>query len=72
MSESQCRGNSFVLRIWWEEHAHPTWRGWVQHTSTGEYRYFQHLSDLLTFVEDHTGSLAHASDEMRDSRRARA
>jgi len=71
MSERQRRGNAFILRIWWEEHAHPTWRGWVQHTATGEYRYFQHLGDLLAFVEHHTGSLAQAPDEYPDGRRAR-
>jgi hypothetical protein len=53
--------NSFVLRIWWEEgDAQPAWRGWVQHATTGEARYFECLADLLAFVEGHTGSLAYA------------
>ncbi len=56
----QRRSNSFVLRIWWEEGTRPVWRGWVQHAATGETRYFQRLSDLLAFVEAHTGSLAQA------------
>jgi hypothetical protein len=60
MAKRQHRSNSFVLRIWWEEDAQPIWRGWVKHAATGKIRHFQDLSDLLTFVEAHTGSLAQA------------
>mgnify|MGYP001055343066 CR=1 FL=1 len=58
MTDRRRLSNSFVLRIWWEEDDHLIWRGWVQHAATGETCYFQHLSDLLTFVETQTGSLA--------------
>jgi hypothetical protein len=60
--ERQQRRNAFILRIWWEEDDHPLWRGWVQHTGTGESRYVQHLGDLLAFLEERTGPLAQAPD----------
>lgn len=59
MDGRQRRSDSFVVRIWWEEGERvPTWRGWVQHAISGRTHYFQHLADLLTFIELHTGSLA--------------
>lgn len=58
MTERRRVSNSFVLRIWWEEDAQPVWRGWVQHAASGEICYFRRLSDLLGFIEAHTGSLA--------------
>lgn len=60
MTRKQQRHDSFVLRIWWEEDEGGVsiWRGWVQHAVSGEVRYFQRLSDLLAFLETHTGSLA--------------
>lgn len=61
--EEQHHRNSFVLRIWWEEGTQPhQWRGWVQHAATGETRCFRRLTDLLAFVEAHTGPLAQAPD----------
>jgi len=60
MTERHQRSNSFVIRIWWEDDVRPVWRGWVQHAASGETRHVQHLSDLLAFVEAHTGSLAQA------------
>lgn len=63
MDGRQRGSNSFVVRIWWEEGEKvATWRGWVQHAASGQAHYFQHLVDLLTFVEAHTGPLAQASD----------
>jgi hypothetical protein len=54
----QRRSSSFVVRIWWEEgEGASVWRGWVQHAVSGEARYFRHISDLLVFVEKHTGPL---------------
>ncbi len=59
-SGRQRFSNSFVLRIWWEGEEQLIWRGWIQHAATGQSHYFDHLTDLLAFVETHTGSLAHA------------
>jgi len=54
----QRRSDSFVLRVWWEEgDTALVWRGWVQHAATGDVRYFHRLSELLAFVEHHTGVL---------------
>jgi hypothetical protein len=59
MTERRLPSNSFVLRIWWEKRAgRPTWRGWMQHAGSGETLYIECLTDLLAFVETHTGPLA--------------
>ncbi|HEY66920.1 MAG TPA: hypothetical protein G4N97_01445 [Thermoflexia bacterium] len=59
--EERRPSNSFVLRIWWEQEDGGTfWRGWIQHAASGATCYFHRLSDLLTFVEAHTGPLAQA------------
>jgi hypothetical protein len=49
--------HSFVVRIWREE-GRAGWRGWVQHTRSGESAAVQDLNGLLTFVEHRTGSLS--------------
>ena len=53
--EHHHRGHSFVLRIWQENDA--PWRGWVQHVSSGDSRYFDTLPQLLSFVESYSGTL---------------
>jgi len=55
VNEEHRRGDSFVLRIWWEEEE-TSWRGWIQHAATGDSRYFNRLVQLLTFVEAHIES----------------
>jgi hypothetical protein len=55
--------SSFVIRIWWEEtdvtpDSRPIWRGWVQHTRSGEATYVQDLEGLLGFIERWTGKLS--------------
>jgi len=59
MAEEQLhRSDAFVVRIWWEqENGKCLWRGRVQHASTGQARYFRCVTDLLAFIETHTGSL---------------
>jgi len=58
--DRQHSSNSFVVRIWWEQDPQPLWRGWVQHAGSGARQYFDCLTDLLMFIESHTGSLAQA------------
>jgi hypothetical protein len=48
--------HSFVVRIWREEGS-AVWRGWVQHTRSGESSAAQDLNELLAFVERRTGKL---------------
>lgn len=48
--------HSFVVRIWPEEGC-AGWRGWVEHTRTGEATFVQELDELLAFVECRTGKL---------------
>jgi len=63
------QSHAFVLRIWWEEgNGAPVWRGWVQHAVTGNVCYFRCISELLAFVEQHTGVL----EEKGHSRRLKA
>lgn len=67
MEGRQRSSDSFVIRIWWEEReGRAMWRGWVQHAASGSAHYFQHLVDLLAFVEAHTGPLAQVPDEEFD------
>ena len=67
MVSSHQPHSSFVIRIWWEQSGdagdgHSIWRGWVQHTRSGEVSYVQNLEELLGFIERWTGKLA-AQDE---------
>jgi hypothetical protein len=48
--------HSFVVRIWREE-SDAGWRGWVEHTRTGEASFVQELDELLAFIECRTGKL---------------
>ena len=48
--------HSFVFRIWPEE-GHAGWRGWVEHTRTGEATFVQELDELLAFIECRPGKL---------------
>lgn len=48
--------HSFVVRIWQEE-AGAAWRGWVEHTRTGEAAFVQELEELLSFIEARAGRL---------------
>jgi hypothetical protein len=58
-SERPARRNgSFVVRIWWEPGADPGsghWRGWVQHVQNGEQISFEHMADLIAFIQRETG-----------------
>jgi hypothetical protein len=59
---THSQGHAFVVRIWWESDlirpdGRPLWRGRVQHAASGEYRVFQSLDELLSFLQSHTGEL---------------
>ncbi|HEY76369.1 MAG TPA: hypothetical protein G4O00_09340 [Thermoflexia bacterium] len=56
MAEARGRGDSFILRIWWEEEKQ-RWRGWVQHAGTGQMTYVQNLEELMAFIQRFTGDL---------------
>jgi len=63
MASSHQLHSSFVIRIWWEQTSdtgdgHSLWRGWVQHTRSGEAAYVQDLEGLLDFIEHWTGKLS--------------
>jgi len=63
MTRTRQKRSSFLVRIWWEQ-THPgaddraVWRGWVQHTHSGEAGYVQDVEELLDFIERWTGALA--------------
>ena len=44
------RREVFIVRIWREESA-PTWRGWIQHTGSGEIALFRDLAEILIFIK---------------------
>ena len=52
---------TFVLRVWKESReikgASPTWRGMIQHVSTGERRYFADAGELTRYLERHLDEL---------------
>jgi hypothetical protein len=54
--DSSADRHSFVIRIWREE-GNAGWRGWVEHTRTGETSFVQELDELLAFIECRTGKL---------------
>jgi len=68
MTPLNNRDSSFVVRIWWEQaDTNPggrrLWRGWVQHTRSGEAAYVQNLEGLLGFIERWPGKLTDISQE---------
>ena len=50
-----ARRNSFVIRIW-REPGRSGWKGWVQHTGSGQSTFFQHFCELQEFVERWVGA----------------
>jgi hypothetical protein len=60
--DSLVARHSFVVRIWREEGS-AGWRGWVQHTRSGESIASQDLNELLAFVERCTGKLNGTMEE---------
>ena len=60
MTPSAEHRSTFVLRIWREEEdgrEQSAWRGWVQHTSSGDRRYLQSTEELVRFIEGYAGKL---------------
>lgn len=49
-----ARRDVFIVRIWREEGA-LSWRGWVQHSPSGESTAFRHMSELQAFIESRAG-----------------
>lgn len=56
MTEPTVCQHSFVVRFWRQDGS-GGWRGWVQHTRSGESTVAQDLDELLAFVERRTGRL---------------
>ena len=48
--------STFIIRVWTSEG--PAWRGQgrIDHVQSGEYRYFDELSDALAFLRRHFGA----------------
>ncbi|MBN1178531.1 MAG: hypothetical protein JXD18_04930 [Anaerolineae bacterium] len=68
MNEGRRQSDSFVLRIWWErDQEAEAWRGWVQHAASGSFCYFCCVSDLLAFVEAHSGPLSSGTRSKRNA-----
>jgi hypothetical protein len=46
---------AFILRVWLErreiKNAFPHWRGMIEHVSTGERRYFNHINDIPKLIK---------------------
>ena len=68
MTRSPQQRSSFLIRIWWEQtdpsaDGRAVWRGWVQHTHSGEAGYVQDVEGLLGFMEHWTGALTTDNSE---------
>ncbi len=48
--------DSFLIRIWREE-GQAGWKGWIQHTRSGESALVRELEELWAFIERRTGKL---------------
>jgi hypothetical protein len=66
MSPLDQAQSSFVVRIWREEadaaQDRASWRGWVQHTRSGDSVYIRDLEGMLTFMERWIGQLSHEDE----------
>lgn len=54
MDYSEESNHAFIIRIWKEnreiEGASPNWRGVIEHVPSGEKRYVQGLTQIITFI----------------------
>jgi len=57
MARNPTPQESFVLRIW-KEPGRSDWRGWVQHTRSGESAVVRSVKELVAFLEERTGRLS--------------
>jgi len=62
MAEKRQSSHSFVVRIWREPsltcpNGRSQWRGRVQHAASGQYQVFESVSEMLVFIQSHTGDL---------------
>jgi hypothetical protein len=62
--DSLVARHSFVVRIW-REGGRAGWRGWVQHTRSGESAAVQDVNELLAFVERRTGTLRRGTQHLK-------
>lgn len=56
MRRPAVQHESFILRIW-QAVDQPSWRGWVQHTGSGESTVVRTVQELVAFIEQRTGKL---------------
>ena len=56
MDRRSTQQESFIVRIW-RETGHCGWRGWVQHTRSGESAALRSVQELVAFFEQRTGRL---------------
>lgn len=56
MDRRAAQQESFIIRIWREEHQ-PGWRAWIQHTRSGETTVVSTVPELLAFLELRVGDL---------------
>jgi hypothetical protein len=62
MRRQATQQESFIVRIWREEHT-PGWCAWVQHTRSGKTTVAHTVQELLAFLELRTGKLDDTSPQ---------
>jgi hypothetical protein len=56
MDKRPAKQESFIVRFWREE-SQSGWRGWVQHTRSGEVAVVRSVDELVAFFEARFGKL---------------
>lgn len=75
MNDSEDSDHAFIIRIWREnrelEDAPPTWRGVIEHVSTGKRRYLQELAHILAFIIPYLEKMGVKTDQMINNPQSR-
>ena len=50
MAKRRAQHESFIVRVW-REPGWSEWKGWVQHTRSGDSAVLQSLAELMPFME---------------------
>lgn len=61
MDEIESEAQSFIVRVWVEEHAEEgslgVWRGQITQVPSGEYRYLKSLDEIVDFISPYLESM---------------
>jgi hypothetical protein len=68
VTNRQERTHLFIIRVWWERRealdAEPLWRGYIEHVTSGNQRYFTNLGDAFVFIRSYLDLSSNFNDEI--------